>query len=1056
MTAQIHWQAHSLPVYKDCKQIQISKSQKLFVNAGDLMVYNDSVWQLFTPQPPCDISLMSIIDTNKIYVADKTKYQNSNLYYWNGKIWSKIKYPMVNTIGHMSFSDDKNGILTGYGEILLLKNGNWQHLHPPSNRFISQAFIINENLYALVPGKGIYLSNKADKWRLLAHSKTAKRLYKINNKIYATGKKGLLQVIDNHVIVLSENQLWKNIKSLLVQPDKITGVGNSGLIVELKNNLIHKYYLPERVDLKQIIFYKDQYWIVGSEGSVYKSGGENMPETIFWKGFKQITFNQNAKIIDDEYGVVVADFNNDGLTDIFTCGLFEEDHLYINQGNKSFIDQAIAFGIRKENSNNILNLGACAGDIDNDGDMDLYVSILNGKNILYKNIEGKYFIDYSQIAHVSGKITDRTNACIMGDVDNDGDLDIFITNEYSSNRLYLNNGAGIFTEATSKCGLTTIEGGNSASFADIDKDGDIDLYVTNWSSKNILYQNMLHETGKLSFKDITASSQTGGKDFEKSNAVVFSDINNDMFPDLFVANRKTSNKLYINNKDNTFAEANNMYLEKDEDESYGAVITDFDGDTYKDLYVSNVGENRFYKNNRKQLVDATSRYGASIEGYSTGSAIADFDNDGDPDIYIANYIGTGSTLLLNNTPSNTFVKLKFDLYKNNTKGVGSKIYLFDKKTDSLLYATEITSGSGYVSMNDLTQSIPAYPHTYLKLIFPDGQQQIIDSLNGQSTILISDVKGAEKYSRIFKRFLTRQFFDSHRLFELIKWVFVLLFLFISINFYQKKYHWKKQVSVGMFITLLLLYYIQYRYFEYMPFLMSTLLPLTSIVLINLLVYYYFEQKHIKNEALAKQKEIKHELSRNLHDDLAATISSTGFYLAMMKYQLKEGNSKLSGLISKSQDLLQTATNTITDLIWSINPKPESLESILLRLQNNFKALFDENHTDFNIIWNNKEVKNLKVDESIKQNTYLILKEALNNILKYAKASNVSIEIAKKNNKRIEIKIVDNGTGFDIERANIKGYGLKNMKTRAEEMPGGNFTIISNNKGTIIIFSYLIP
>ena len=214
------------------------------------------------------------------------------------------------------------------------------------------------------------------------------------------------------------------------------------------------------------------------------------------------------------------------------------------------------------------------------------------------------------------------------------------------------------------------------SFGDIDGDGDLDLYVSNWSKKNILYKNLLNDNGELFFENITGKTGVGGNEFDKSNGVVFNDIDNDADLDLFVTNRKTSNTLYINNGKGIFKNETAHFLGIDSLKSYGAVIADFNGDNQKDIYVSNVGMNTFYLNNNNKFEIKTIKYGAKIEGYSTGSAVADFDNDGDLDIYVANYIGEGSALLKNKLNNNKFIKVKVQGVENNRNGIGAKVYVY--------------------------------------------------------------------------------------------------------------------------------------------------------------------------------------------------------------------------------------------------------------------------------------------------------------------------------------------------------------------------------------------
>ncbi len=734
------------------------------------------------------------------------------------------------------------------------------------------------------------------------------------------------------------------------------------------------------------------------------------------------------------------------------CGLFEEEHLYVVTNKLFFKDKADSFKIKTKKET--LNLGACAADIDNDGDIDLYISILNGKNILYQNINNQYFIDYSDIAKCVGGSNDRTNACIMGDVDNDGDLDIFIVNEFSTCKLYLNNGAGIFEDATASSNLVTKNGGNSATFSDYDLDGDIDLFITTWSTGNILYKNLLKETGQLQFKDISKQAGIEGNLFDKTNGVVFTDLNNDGYPDIFVTNRKTSNRLYINDKKEGFIDKTQEFIGLDSDESYGVVITDFDGDGLKDIYISNVGENVFYKNVNGHFIKQTKKYGANGKGYSTGSAIADFDNDGDYDVYVSNYLGESSMLLENKAQKNNFVKLKVTGYKNNRNAIGSKIDLVDTSNHKIYYSTEIKAGEGYASMNDFNQIIPVKNPENKKIIitFPDGITKEIYPLKAGEFYNISDVEGFSKQKEIVKSFVRKQIFDIHNLLGIIKLLlsFLIIVIVMRKRFYTNQWHLFKTILVG--VILFVFYLVAHHYFEYDKMLFIRNIPIISVLLISLLIHYYYKQKHTKWVSLKQQQEIKTKLSQNLHDDLGATISSIGFYLTMIKMKKNKIFDKdTKRLFTKAESLLEEATQTVTDLIWSIRPQNETLGSLLLRIQNKFSDLFVQQQIVFEIQWQSP-VKLLKVKDTIKQNTYLIIKEALNNILKYAQASKVEIVISQKQDK-IEIIIIDNGIGFDYDKAINKGNGLKNMAYRARELPGGYFVIASEKGRTSIKFGF---
>lgn len=1032
------WSQSSSPIYSNLKDLFLFPNYT-GVASGDQIIYlNKTVWKKMKIQPPKHVSFMYAIDTNSIFISSKTKFQDSEMFYWNGKLWKGVDHPL-NSIGSMYFLDQNNGVIAGLGEIAILKNKKWKILSPPTIKGIKSVKIDQKGILWAASSTGS-LYKYDGLWEKINNSNNIRQLKLFNKNLYVLGSDYVGIVRSDSIYKISTYKELAQINSFIIL-DKTTFivVGNNGLIIKYENDKWKHIRSSVKTNLNSIgMIHENEEWCLGSDGTIlhYSNQKEQNFNAEEWKGFDKTTFYAYAKVVDDEYGVVVADFDKDGLPDIFTCGLFESDHLYINQGNNQFIDKSSQKGLIKNKGESDLHLGACAGDLDNDGDLDLYVTSLNGSNKIFQNMGVRGFIDYSAISDGIGNSEDRTNACVLGDVDNDGDLDIFITNEYSSNRLYLNNGAAIFEEVTEKIGLSTVDGGMGCSFGDIDGDGDLDLSVSNWSKKNILYKNLLNDKGELFFENITNKSGTGGNDFDKSNGVVFNDIDNDADLDLFVTNRKTSNALYINNGNGIFKNETARFLGIDSLKSYGSVIADFNGDNLKDIYVSNVGMNTFYLNNKNKFEIKTIKYGAKIEGYSTGSAIADFDNDGDLDIYVANYIGEGSALLKNKLDNKNYIKVKVHGLENNRNGIGAKVYIYKsgsmENQSDLLHFSEINGGSGYVSMNELVQTIQIQENAFvdIKVVFPTGIIKKINHVKAGDKITVSDTEGFRKKILFAKHFIVKRLLDPHKLFELIKWIFVILLIGYSLFYRNIKQNKTILKSIIISSFLLLIYYLQYYYFEYKNIVLSTLLPLSSIILTLVLIHLYNERERIKRVSVFEQEQIRVRLSRDLHDDLASTVSTIGIYLTLIKYKISRSDLKLHKFIEKSEDLVSETTSSITDLIWAINPRPESIDNLLLRFSKNFKELFNEKNIEFDAL--NKLDKNYILQPKIKQNIYLIIKEALNNILKYANPKTVTLK-AEVNRKDIYIIIEDDGIGFDLEKVKTKGHGLTNMKSRAEEI-----------------------
>jgi len=186
--------------------------------------------------------------------------------------------------------------------------------------------------------------------------------------------------------------------------------------------------------------------------------------------------------INDVYGVALRDVNGDQRTDMYLVGFRSLNRLLVNQGpDQTFRDMTIQSGLGGDlmpmDTLN-LELSVIIVDYDNDGDGDVMVSGWGQTTDLLRN-EGKFtFQSIRDVLPLPEHLD--ANGCIAADVNNDGYLDIFLTDEHFTNRLWLNNGNGTFQDFTSQSGLEYYGTSQGAGFCDVDSDGDPDLYVTNW------------------------------------------------------------------------------------------------------------------------------------------------------------------------------------------------------------------------------------------------------------------------------------------------------------------------------------------------------------------------------------------------------------------------------------------------------------------------------------------------------------------------------------------------------------------------------------------------
>ncbi|MFQ5708509.1 MAG: FG-GAP-like repeat-containing protein [bacterium] len=234
----------------------------------------------------------------------------------------------------------------------------------------------------------------------------------------------------------------------------------------------------------------------------------------------------------------LGDFNSDGRLDVFFANDFgERNFLFTNNLDGTFARMstgAIATDTHNSLSGNWV-------DYDDDGDLDLFVVNFDDNNVLYANNGNGSFTKITSGVLVNDKLASSVGAS-WGDFDNDGDLDVFVANaEKEKNLLYLNNGEGAFTKINS--GPIVEDDGNSqgSGWADFDNDGDLDLFVANSDRRNALYEN----NGDGTFARVP--SWPPDTEPARSAGVAWADLDNDGDLDLFVANLFEKNALYINN-----------------------------------------------------------------------------------------------------------------------------------------------------------------------------------------------------------------------------------------------------------------------------------------------------------------------------------------------------------------------------------------------------------------------------------------------------------------------------------------------------------------------------
>ena len=232
-----------------------------------------------------------------------------------------------------------------------------------------------------------------------------------------------------------------------------------------------------------------------------------------------------------------------------------------------------------------------------------------------------------------------------------------------------------------------------------------------------------------------------------------------------------------------------------------------------------------------------------------------------------------------------------------------------------------------------------------------------------------------------------------------------------------------------------------------PFWQTWWFRISLAVLIAALIYalYRYRLQQVK-----KIYEVRSNISRSLHDEVGATLSSINIYSDVARK--KNHDPAIESLIDKVYDASANAMENMSDIVWYVNPVNDLVENLLVRMREYALPLLEAK--GINVTFDaQKNIEELKTTMPQRHNVYLIFKEAVNNALKYSQAKNIRISLEKENN-HVKMIITDDGTGFPANRE-FSGNGIKNMHFRAKTISGHLSIESFEGTGTTIYLQFPI-
>lgn len=793
---------------------------------GKLYYFKNGEWKSIYEFEYSDYPLIATKDSSVIWsvnhLTHNGAYKPVHSEFVHGKrkeiplpkiMWDAVDYVMYK--GIHQFADGTAWMVGQQGHILYYNGTQWSEAQSPlvnTQREVvyegdlNDIVMLSKNSGWAVGRLGVILRYENGKWSKFP-SPTENSLNKIemaNEQLgWAVGERGTILRWNGSEWLMEKTDVRERLHSIkVIDSVNVWIVGASSTLlyfngVEWIKNETIKLYDDTFLDIDVI---KDSLGIFHT----WIIGGAGIYTNSQSMGFSFTDITTAASLQRSGRAGIFFHYSNNYVPDLFVLEEGGPNLYFENAGNNRFINATA--------KNNLLDApqgGVTAfGDVNNDGEIDIFQLVDHEIFKLYLGTMTGSFRDATEFSQLQFSEINpaANNAAKFIDFDNDSDLDLYIANFDLPDQLLLNDGTGRFTNATSSANISKILKHSSygAAFSDFNGDGFTDIFITYYVSLHGKFFDLFLNNGNATFTRSYDSAFYSPIDYSPT-ASIANDFNNDGYTDIFVfCQQKYPPILFLNNGKGKFRNvAMDVGLTKPilHPEPVNGTIgaADVNNDGWLDIFAST----KLYLNGPDfYFTEVAERTGIQFVGTPT---FADIDNDGDEDLFIGssrNSLGKGdrAALFRNNINNENFVKVKVFADESNRFAFGAKVFLL--KGDSVLQMREVGFGSNPLTIQNLTEVHFGAERndTYnVKVLFPSGVEKIVNNVPNGSVVSVFE-------SSFFLHYAILSVKSLRRTIQLLQWkldgarFIAALILLVGCMYFGKKFNAQSLVLSWQFIA----------------------------------------------------------------------------------------------------------------------------------------------------------------------------------------------------------------------------------------------------------------